>query len=94
LPSADQILGSQGLRRLADPPTLKRSASIERRDGEWEETVEQKQRRSDERSVDKRDSAEHERPRRPRTDPAYAGDRPTKEGGLLRELKENPRHLD
>lgn len=69
-------------------------ASIERQDGEREETVEQKQRRTDERTVDRRDSAEHEQPRRPRTDSAYAGDRPTKESGLLRELKEHPRHLD
>ena len=56
--------------------------------------MEQKQRRTDERTVDRRDSAEHAEARRPRTDSAYAGDRPTKEGGLLRELKEHPRHLD
>jgi hypothetical protein len=58
--------------------------------------VEQKQRRTDERRVDKRDSAEHEQTRRPHADPAYAGDRPSsaKEGGLLRELRETPRHLD
>jgi hypothetical protein len=58
--------------------------------------VEQKQRRTTERRTGQRDSAEQEALRRPRIDRAYAGDRPTnaQEGGLLRELKETPRHLD
>jgi hypothetical protein len=58
--------------------------------------VEQKQRRTTERTTAKRDSAEQEMLRRPRADSAYAGDRPSKaqESGLLRELKETPRHLD
>jgi hypothetical protein len=63
--------------------------------------VEQKQRRTTERPTAKRDSAEQEMLRRPRADSAYAGDRPSKgqaskaqESGLLRELKETPRHLD
>jgi len=49
-----------------------------------------------ERTTAKRDSAEQEMLRRPRADSAYAGDRPSKaqESGLLRELKETPRHLD
>lgn len=58
--------------------------------------MEQKQRRTTERPAGKRDSAEHEMPHRPRADRTYAGDRPSKaqESGLLRELKETPRHLD
>jgi hypothetical protein len=58
--------------------------------------VEQKQPRISDRDTDKRDSAKREMPRRPSGDRAYAGDRPStaQEGGLLRQLKETPRHLD
>jgi hypothetical protein len=62
----------------------------------WEETVEQNQRRTPERNLGKRDSADRDTSRQPRKDRAFSGDRPStaQESGLLRELKETPRHLD
>jgi len=58
--------------------------------------VKQNQRQAPERDIGKYDSEKKETPRRPTADRAYAGDRPraAQEGGLLRELKESPRHLD
>jgi hypothetical protein len=67
----------------------------------WEETVEQNQRRTPERNLGKRDSAGRDTSRQPRADRGFSGDRPStaqastaQESGLLRELKETPRHLD
>jgi hypothetical protein len=63
----------------------------------WEETVEQNQRRTPERNLAKRDSADRDMSRQPRGDRAFSGDRPStaqEGGGLLRELRETPGHLD
>jgi hypothetical protein len=62
--------------------------------GLLEETVEQNQRPATDRNVGKRDSAESRAPGRTVTD--FGRDRPSAkpEGGLLRELRETPRHLD
>jgi hypothetical protein len=63
----------------------------------WEETVEQNQRRTPERNLGKRDSADRDMSRQPKRDRAFSGDRSStaqESGGLLRELKETPRHLD
>ena len=63
--------------------------------------MEQNRRQPQDRNVSKRDSAQRdsgqsETPPRPIVDRAYTGDRPktAPESGLLRELKETPRHLD
>jgi hypothetical protein len=58
--------------------------------------VEQVQRPTTDRNIGKHDSADGQTPRRPVADRTFAGDRPNvmQEGGLLRELRETPRHLD
>jgi len=54
------------------------------------------QRQSPDRNVGEHDSADSGPSRLPRPERAHSGNRPTavQESGLLRELKETPRHLD